>query len=162
MRKHRRQVEDVAALVSQRWSESEARRVLAAWRSSGMSLAGFGRTYGVSAHRLSWWRKHLSRPPDLPQLGYGYVRAMNASTDGSLRGEGIKVGVREQGRPHPNDGISLRHSRNCGPIGSGRYPLAICYRSHTRNRKHGRGDPGLRQERADIYRELLWGWVRQG
>jgi transposase-like protein len=41
------------------WSAEEAREALRAWRDSGMSLNAFARRAGLSARRLSWWRKRL-------------------------------------------------------------------------------------------------------
>lgn len=43
----------------ERWSEREARVVVAAWRGSGMSLSGFAREHGLSAERLGWWSRRL-------------------------------------------------------------------------------------------------------
>lgn len=43
------------------WSEAEARTQLAAFRRSGLSAAAFARSNGVSANRLEYWRKRLSR-----------------------------------------------------------------------------------------------------
>lgn len=43
------------------WSESEARRVLAAQARSGKSLAEYAREVGVDAKRLSRWRGRLAR-----------------------------------------------------------------------------------------------------
>jgi transposase-like protein len=43
----------IAALTS--WSEAEAKRVVAAWQSSGESRAAFGRRYGIQVHRLYFW-----------------------------------------------------------------------------------------------------------
>ena len=41
------------------WTEADARRVLAAWESSGESLAAFARGAGLVPQRLAWWRKRL-------------------------------------------------------------------------------------------------------
>lgn len=46
-------------LVDRRWTEDDARRVLAAWRASGDSAYGFARDHGLNAQRLSWWSKRL-------------------------------------------------------------------------------------------------------
>ena len=44
---------------AKRWSEGEARRVLAAWKKSGQSGGAFARAIGVTAQRLYWWRERL-------------------------------------------------------------------------------------------------------
>jgi transposase-like protein len=41
------------------WTADEARSVLAAWRASGLSICGFARKHGLTAQRLSWWRRRL-------------------------------------------------------------------------------------------------------
>lgn len=41
------------------WRESEARRVIEAWRQSGESAAAFGRRHGINVKRLRWWTKRL-------------------------------------------------------------------------------------------------------
>lgn len=46
-------------LKEQRWGTEEARRVLAAWRRSGVSLNAFARAYGFTAQRLSWWKQRV-------------------------------------------------------------------------------------------------------
>jgi transposase-like protein len=42
-----------------RWSEEDARVVLAAWRESGQSMATFARGVGVGPWKLWMWRKRL-------------------------------------------------------------------------------------------------------
>ena len=37
------------------WSETEGKRIIAAWRRSGVSRAAFGRRYGIPVHRLYYW-----------------------------------------------------------------------------------------------------------
>ena len=49
----------IEELKGQRWTEQEAREVLAAWKSSRLSMTAFARTHGLSGQRLSWWRKKL-------------------------------------------------------------------------------------------------------
>ena len=47
---------DVQRIAKQRiWSEAEGRRIVAAWRRSGVSRAEFGRRYGIPVHRLYYW-----------------------------------------------------------------------------------------------------------
>lgn len=47
------------------WTTDEARRVVEAWRASGLPLATFARKRGLCAERVRWWRKRLGdrRPP---------------------------------------------------------------------------------------------------
>jgi len=47
------------------WTADEARSVLAAWRASGLSICGFARKHGLTAQRLSWWRKRLGAWEDV-------------------------------------------------------------------------------------------------
>jgi hypothetical protein len=44
----------------QQWTAAEARRVLKAWRASGLSLAAFARKRGLCAERVRWWHKRLA------------------------------------------------------------------------------------------------------
>lgn len=39
-------------LVDRRWTEDDARRVVAAWRASGDSAYAFARDHGLNAQRL--------------------------------------------------------------------------------------------------------------
>lgn len=41
------------------WSELEARSVLTAWRSSGMSIERFATARGIVPQRIRWWKKKL-------------------------------------------------------------------------------------------------------
>jgi hypothetical protein len=50
------------AATSGVWNEKEARKVLAAWRASGETLAAFARSRGLVPQRLAWWRKRLALP----------------------------------------------------------------------------------------------------
>jgi hypothetical protein len=43
-----------------RWSEADARVLLADWQRSGLPMAAFARRHGFNAQRLAWWRKRLS------------------------------------------------------------------------------------------------------
>ena len=50
----------LAALRGPRqWKADDARRVLAAWRRSGQSLAAFSQLHGVNKQRITWWRARL-------------------------------------------------------------------------------------------------------
>lgn len=41
------------------WTPAEARRALAAWQKSGLSLTTFARERGLGAKKLNWWRSRL-------------------------------------------------------------------------------------------------------
>jgi hypothetical protein len=41
------------------WKADEARRVVEAWRASGLPLATFARKRGLCAERVRWWRQRL-------------------------------------------------------------------------------------------------------
>jgi hypothetical protein len=43
----------------QQWTEADARRVLADWERSGITLEAFARSRGLVPQRLAWWRKRL-------------------------------------------------------------------------------------------------------
>ena len=47
-----------------RWNETDARSVLAALESSGLSAAEFAYREGFDAQRLYWWRRRLANSPD--------------------------------------------------------------------------------------------------
>jgi transposase-like protein len=49
------------ASAEKRWTEDEARAVLAAWAESGQSGAEFARARGLVAQRLFWWRRRFAR-----------------------------------------------------------------------------------------------------
>jgi len=51
--------EEIAALREQRWTATEARRVLAAWEASGITLTEFSREHEVQDQRLMRWRRRL-------------------------------------------------------------------------------------------------------
>lgn len=80
-----------------RWSESEARRVLADWRSSGETLSAFARGRGLHPQRLSWWARRIecaaSPPVFLPVSVREEARGEEgaivayASADGEVRVE---------------------------------------------------------------------------
>ena len=57
---------DVQRIAKQRvWSEAEGKRIVAAWRRSGVSRAAFGRRTGIPVHRLYYWLTKAGprRPP---------------------------------------------------------------------------------------------------
>jgi hypothetical protein len=41
------------------WKAAEARRVLKAWRASGLPVAAFARKRGLCAERVRWWHRRL-------------------------------------------------------------------------------------------------------
>ena len=43
------------------WTEADARLVFDEWHRSGTSIAAFAREHGVSAARLYWWKRRLSK-----------------------------------------------------------------------------------------------------
>jgi|SRR5882757_3104875 len=47
--------------LSTEWTEDDARQVLDEWRQSGQTIAAFARARRVSAPRLYWWRRRLSK-----------------------------------------------------------------------------------------------------
>lgn len=47
----------------QRWTTRDARRVLAAWKASGLTLSAFARRRGLQVQRLSWWKRRLEGAP---------------------------------------------------------------------------------------------------
>lgn len=48
MRKHR-----------ERWTEAHARKVLAAWKTSKLTLSAYARRIGTTEQRLGYWRERL-------------------------------------------------------------------------------------------------------
>jgi len=46
-------------LREKRWGAEEARRVLAAWRRSGLSMNAFAQEHGFVAQRLGWWKQKV-------------------------------------------------------------------------------------------------------
>ena len=59
-----------------RWTEEQARRLLAEWTTSGGPLAAFARRRGVHPQRLTWWRKrlaHTARVEDAPMVAPAFL-----------------------------------------------------------------------------------------
>lgn len=46
-----------------RMTESEGAALVQEWRRSGLSMAEFGRSRGVAAHRLRYWERRLAPGP---------------------------------------------------------------------------------------------------
>lgn len=58
--KSEKSTEWIAALGGRKqWKPDDAKRVLAAWKSSGESMAGFADRHGLNAQRIAWWRKRI-------------------------------------------------------------------------------------------------------
>lgn len=54
-----------ARVKDRRWTEEDARRVLAEWEASGQTLAAFARAAGLVPQRVAWWRRRLAgRAPE--------------------------------------------------------------------------------------------------
>ena len=60
------------------WKPAKARKVLEAWRSSGLSLGAYAQRRGVTTKRLSWWRERLgeSEPSSEMRLVPAIVTSM--------------------------------------------------------------------------------------
>ena len=63
------------------WTAAEARRVLKAWRASGLRLATFARKRGLCAERVRWWRQRLG---DGPAPGEELLKLVPAVVTGLL------------------------------------------------------------------------------
>ena len=78
MEKLDEEVQRIAKLES--WSESEAARVVDAWRNSGESRALFGRRYGIHVHRLYYWisaaEKRSKKSADRKQVKFHPVQVI--------------------------------------------------------------------------------------
>jgi transposase-like protein len=48
---------------SRPWTEDEGRRVIEAWRTSGLTVAAFAREAGLKSKRVYWWREQLGAGP---------------------------------------------------------------------------------------------------
>jgi transposase-like protein len=48
---------------SRPWTEDEGRRVIEAWRASGLTVAAFAREAGLKSKRVYWWREQLGATP---------------------------------------------------------------------------------------------------
>jgi hypothetical protein len=59
----------------QQWTEADARRVLAEWKCSGITLEAFARSRGLVPQRLAWWRKRLRTAQPEPSTSLTFVPA---------------------------------------------------------------------------------------
>jgi transposase-like protein len=41
------------------WTEEDGRKIVAAWRASGQTIAAFAKTHGIGDGRLRWWRDRV-------------------------------------------------------------------------------------------------------
>ncbi len=58
------EVAKLKALAANRyWGEAEGRAALAAQAASGLSMAAFSRTTGITTRRLAWWRRRIAPEP---------------------------------------------------------------------------------------------------
>jgi hypothetical protein len=64
------------------WTEADARRVLAEWEGSGMTLEAFARSRGLVPQRLAWWKKRLrvARPETSTTLTFAPAAVIGAAT----------------------------------------------------------------------------------
>lgn len=49
--------------AERRWSERDARQVLASWQASGLNLGAWCRREGIGYERVRRWRQQLEAPP---------------------------------------------------------------------------------------------------
>ncbi len=80
---------DVQLVAERRyWREAEARVLVEAWRSSGETLSGFARRYGVEPRRLARWVSRLG------SLRFHPVRLMESPLE---RGGGAPIEIQLAG-----------------------------------------------------------------
>jgi hypothetical protein len=51
-------------MATKRWTEAEARGVIAGWKQSGKSARAFAEEQSIEVQRLYWWQKKLQLKPD--------------------------------------------------------------------------------------------------
>ena len=57
-----------------KWSEADARKIMAAHQRSGLSIHAFARTHELAPHKLYWWRNRLEELGDTqPVLSFAPV-----------------------------------------------------------------------------------------
>lgn len=62
------------------WTESQARRLLDAWKESGLSISAFARSERIRPRRLLWWKERLREP--VPTAGTSRPRAARKAVAG--------------------------------------------------------------------------------
>jgi transposase-like protein len=98
---------------SQRWTEEDARQVMAAWKRSGETVAAFARREGLCTQRVYWWRDRLGLnhdevaiaqsataslvPAFLPVTVRAPVREGRSTAVTVVVGDGLRVEVTELG-----------------------------------------------------------------
>ena len=51
---------DIRQLAEKKtWTEEDGRKIVAAWRASGQTIAAFVKTHGIGDGRLRWWRDRV-------------------------------------------------------------------------------------------------------
>lgn len=83
-----------AMALRERWTTSDAERVLAACQSSGKSMAAFAREHGLKIQRLSWWRKRLGDWSAQREAGGSGVRFAPAVIAERVSGASVRAVVR--------------------------------------------------------------------
>jgi hypothetical protein len=84
-----REVLRIAKLGS--WSDTEAKRVVGAWRRSGESRAAFGRRYSIAVHRLYFWiAKFGERSEGTLRKGIQF-HPVEVISDGALTSQPIEI-----------------------------------------------------------------------
>lgn len=82
---------------SGRWSESDARVAIDAWRSSGQRLQTFARERGIGAWKLRWWAQKLGAAKGSPakkRRSPDEIRFVPALVTSASMGEAVAVVVR--------------------------------------------------------------------
>ena len=74
-----------------KWSEEQARGVLAELAASGESAAGFARRKCISTQRIGYWKKRLGEPPPTEFVAVALPSACSIE----IAAGGIVVRVRE-------------------------------------------------------------------
>jgi hypothetical protein len=76
------------------WSEHEARGVIAAWRSSGLSLEKFAKERGLVPQRIRNWRKKLEAKDSPSTDAIALLPVQVAQQAAPKRGEPVAVYLR--------------------------------------------------------------------
>lgn len=91
-------------MAAKRWSEAEARGVIAEWKQSGKSCRAFAVERSIAVERLYWWKKKLQAAPEKEEpnkrvrsaasfLPVRIVEALSGSLTVKLRcGHAIQLG----------------------------------------------------------------------
>jgi transposase-like protein len=71
------------------WRQTDAQRILAAWRQSGETVSEFARRHGVDPKRLSRWASRLRRSVPAPV----HFHRVQVAGDGASRQEGASIEI---------------------------------------------------------------------